>query len=94
MRIEFEDTQDVKVLEDKLYNLRHILNMNLKVCKDVGNVFAQHSNPGALLDTVASDSAILGFVREMEIQLERMLTLKQRTEAVSDLVNLSSILSP
>ncbi|KIW11260.1 hypothetical protein PV08_10560 [Exophiala spinifera] len=89
IRIEFEDTQDVKVLEDKLYRLRHVLNMNLQVCREVGVLFTQYRqscDPGIMPATCPSDPATFGFIAEIEIQLERILTLKQRTEAVSDLM--------
>ena len=88
VRIEFEDTQDVKVLEDKLHKIRHILNMNLKICKEVGELSARNElfQHPATVQPSSLESATLNFVRMMEEQLERVLTLKQRTEAVSDLV--------
>ncbi|KAK5248158.1 hypothetical protein LTR06_007901 [Exophiala xenobiotica] len=88
VRIEFEDTQDVKVLEDKLHKIRHTLNTNLKICKEVSDLSA-HNNlfqHPATVQPMPLGSATLHFVREMEEQLECVLTLKQRTEAVSDLM--------
>jgi hypothetical protein len=88
VRIEFEDTQDVKVLEDKLHKIRHILNTNLKICKEVGDLSVHNDlfQHPATVQPMPLGSATLHFVRELEEQLERVLTLKQRTEAVSDLV--------
>ncbi|KAE9379782.1 hypothetical protein N431DRAFT_326685 [Stipitochalara longipes BDJ] len=84
LKIEFEDTQNIEVIHDKLHKVNHILVSNLNVFKLLSSMM---SYVGGVQDQFESGLNRLAFCTdETEMQHRRVNTLFQRINAASCLM--------
>jgi hypothetical protein len=84
LKIEFEDTQNIEVIHDKLHKVNHILVSNLNVFKILSNLMKGN---GGIQDQFETGENRLAFCTdETEMQNRRVNTLFQRINAASGLV--------
>ena len=79
--INFGDTQDLRVIADKLFRLEHVLGTNIKICRRLTNI-----GDLAGIKTTSSSLGSNLCLDETELQRDRILALQKRLSSSSDLV--------